>query len=457
MTIHSRILKREALQRRGMLRLGIGGIGAYFLPRLSRAEQAQRSAAPAQRAILLFLQGGISQYESWDPKPEAPSAFRGEFDPIDTTVPGMQLSEHLPLLARQAHRFNLVRSVYHPTPDHIDATHMLLTGYSLPGASIESKNRNGNPAMGSVVARFRQGTAPGLPPYVCIPHRDQFGHRLHYGSAAYLGAAYDPFDSGLLPDNSTEPFEIPANLSRHAQLDGSRIDQRLELLGQLDRLPVSAEPHGAAGREDPFLQSACDLLAHGAAERAFDLNQEPAALRRRYGDHGMGQEAILARRLAEAGVPFTMANFSLNQIKGQNWDTHVDNCGQLKRDLLPPMDRAVSVLLEDLEERGMLDSTLVCAVSEFGRTPRINADGGRDHWPNVFSLLIAGGGLRRGEIVGSSTRAGDEPLNRPVHLFDVLATIYRQMGVPTGATFRDLLGRSLPVLPVGSLIPELLG
>ena len=170
----------------------------------------------------------------------------------------------------------------------------------------------------------------------------------------------------------------------------------------------------------------------------------------------MGQEALLARRLAEAGVPFTLVNFSLNQIKGQDWDTHVDNCGLLKRDLLPPMDRAVSVLLEDLDERGMLETTLVCVVSEFGRTPQINANGGRDHWPNVFSLMIAGGGLTRGQVLGSSTRAGDEPLDRPIHIFDVLATIYHQLGVPTGEVFRDLLNRPIPVLAAGTPIPELI-
>jgi arylsulfatase A-like enzyme len=171
----------------------------------------------------------------------------------------------------------------------------------------------------------------------------------------------------------------------------------------------------------------------------------------------MGQEALLARRLAEAGVPFTLVNFSLNQIKGQDWDTHVDNFGLLKRELLPPMDRAVSVLLCDLDERGLLDSTLVCVVSEFGRTPRITADSGRDHWPNVFSLLIAGGGLARGQVIGASTRAGDEPFDRPVHLYDVLATIYRQLGVPRGEVFRDLLGRPLPVLSGGKVIEELIG
>ncbi|MDB5339810.1 MAG: hypothetical protein JWN70_5429 [Planctomycetaceae bacterium] len=452
----SPVSELASLNRRQLLKCGAGAVGAYFLPRTSQAEQARRDAAPAKRAIFIFLQGGISQYESWDPKPEAPSAYRGEFQPIDTNVAGTRLSEHLPLLAQQAHRFNLIRSVYQPTADHINATHMLLTGYSLPGASIEGKNRNANPTLGAVVAKFREGTSLGLPGYVCVPHRDQFGHRLHYGSAAYLGSAYDPFDSGMLPELATGAFEIPANLSLHKELSTGRIDQRLDLLGRLDRMGISAKAGRAAGKEDPFLHNAYEMLSHGSAERAFDLNQEPVELRKRYGDHGMGQEAILARRLAEAGVPFTMVNFSLNQVKGQDWDTHVDNCGLLKRELLPPMDRAVSALLEDLDERGLLDTTLVCVVSEFGRTPRITPDGGRDHWPNVYSLMIAGGGLKRGQVLGASTRAGDEPLDRPVHIYDVLATIYHQMGVPAGEVLRDLQGRPLPVLASGTPIPELL-
>lgn len=442
--------------RRRLLGGGAGMVGAYFLPRLTAGGQVRRDRAPARRAILIFLQGGISQYESWDPKPDAPSAYRGEFDFIDTTVPGVQLSEHLPLLAQQAHRFNLVRSVYHPTPDHIDATHMLLTGYSLPGASIESKNRNANPAMGAVVAKFRDGTRPGLPRYVCVPHRDQFGHRLHYASAAYLGTAYDPFDSGLLPGDAGAAFELPPNLSRHADLSIARMDHRLKLQKRFDRLEVAPDNTDSGRADQSFFHDACQMLSHGLSERAFDLNQEPLELRRRYGDHGMGQEALLARRLAEAGVPFTLVNFSLNQIKGQDWDTHVDNFGLLKRDLLPPMDRAVSVLLDDLDARGLLETTLVCVVSEFGRTPRITPDGGRDHWPNVFSLLLAGGGLKRGQVVGTSTRAGDEPLDRPVHIYDVLATIYHQLGVPAGEEFRDLLGRPLPVLAQGTPIAELI-
>jgi Protein of unknown function (DUF1501) len=436
--------------RRQLLKYGTGAVGAYFLPRRSRGEQSLRGQAKARQAIFIFLQGGISQYESWDPKPDAPSAFRGEFQPIETNVPGTWITEHLPLLAQQAHRFNLVRSVHHPTPDHIDATHRLLTGYSLPGASIESKNRNANPALGAVVAWSRGKDVRGVPPYVCVPHRDQFGHRLHYGSAAYLGPAYDPFDSGLLPDSSGDRFEVPANLSPQRGLDAGRISDRLDLVSRLGRRSILSE------LEDPFLQSAYEMLSRGVAERAFDVNQEPIEIRKRYGDHGMGQEALLARRLAEAGVPFTLVNFSLNQIKGQDWDTHVDNFGLLKRDLLPHMDRAVSTLLEDLDERGMLESTLVCVVSEFGRTPQINRDSGRDHWPNVFSLLIAGGGLTRGVVVGSSTRAGDEPRHRPVHIYDVLATIYRQLGVSTGEVFRDALGRPLPILAEGTPVSELI-
>ncbi|MDA1018514.1 MAG: DUF1501 domain-containing protein, partial [Planctomycetota bacterium] len=228
-----------------------------------------------------------------------------------------------------------------------------------------------------------------------------------------------------------------------------------ERLGLLQTME-SRSPEHEVDKLGTFHRQAYDMLAGDAAGRAFDLNKEPHSQRLRYGDHLWGQQTILARRLAEAGVPFTLLNYTLNQVKGQDWDTHVDNFGLMKGTLLPPMDLAVSTLLDDLRDRGLLDTTLVAIFGEFGRTPRINANAGRDHWDKAFSVMLAGGGLKSGVVVGSTTRAGDVPLDRPIHFNDVLATIYRQLGVSSTDVFSDALGRPAPVLAKGSPIDELL-
>jgi uncharacterized protein (DUF1501 family) len=240
-------------------------------------------------------------------------------------------------------------------------------------------------------------------------------------------------------------------LSLNRDLTSEQLGDRLSLRQVFD---VSADATGAGlGRH---FRQAQDILVRGEAARAFDLSRETRQLRERYGNHLWGQQTILARRLAEAGVPFTLVNFTLDQVKGQDWDTHLDNFNELKNRLLPPMDLAVSTLLDDLESRGLLDTTLVAMFGEFGRTPVINRDAGRDHWHNVFSVMLAGGGLRSGVVVGSSTRGGDLPLDRPIHFNDVVATIYHQMGVPMNEMLRDPLNRPIPVLDGGGPIAELM-
>jgi hypothetical protein len=231
------------------------------------------------------------------------------------------------------------------------------------------------------------------------------------------------------------------------------LEQRLNLLDAIEgRAPWTRE----LASLDRYHRQAYDLLAADAAADAFDLCREPQWLRARYGDHLWGQQVILARRLAESGVPFTLVNLTLNQAHGQDWDTHVNNFGLMRDVLLPPMDRAVSALVDDLDDRGLLDSTLVAMFGEFGRTPQINAQAGRDHWNNVCSVVLAGGGLKRGALIGSSTRAGDLPLDRPIHFNDVLATVYHQLGVATDEVFHDGLNRPVPLLPMGQPIRELL-
>ena len=443
-----------SLTRRQWLGAGGGMAAASLLPGLLQARDSATGASPAQAAIVVYLQGGLSHYESFDPKPRAPSALRGEFQPIATSLPGTQFSEHLPRLASRVDRINVLRSVYVDSPSHPVAIHMTLTGWDMPGADVAGKNRNTtHPSIGSWVARLRGENRPGLPPYVAIPHDAQLGIRVRYATAGLLGGAYEPVFSGLPPESAAGQYDPPRDLRLNADLNATRLDQRLTLLQALERRPAWSQQVASL---DLYHRRAFEMLSADAAGMAFDLGREPLSVRERYGDHLWGQQILLARRLASSGVPFTLVNLTLNQAHGQDWDTHVDNFGLMRNVLLPPMDRAVSTLIDDLDERGLLDTTLVAMFGEFGRTPQINAQGGRDHWEKVCSVMLAGGGLKRGVVLGSSTQAGDLPLDRPIHFNDVLATIYHQLGVRTDEVFYDKFNRPLPVLNTGRPIPELL-
>jgi hypothetical protein len=446
------------INRRGLLTSSGLAVGAFALPAAWSGPSSARgdqtgvnNSAPAKRAIVILLQGGCSHHDTWDLKPDAPSEIRGEFKPIATSVPGYQCSEHLPLLAQRVHNFNVLRSVYHATPSHEAAIHWVLTGYNYPGANTSTRNRNDKPSMGSIVARVRGAGTPGLPGYVCVPDKGQLGDRVRYASAHFLGMAYDPFESGMPPSDSKSPFQMPPNLSLSKAVDLTRFDHRLKLLGELDLFSKQLDSSGVMNGLNQSNRRAFEMVSNDATRNAFDLSQEPAALRERYGNTRVGQEAILARRLAEFGVPFTLVNFSINQ----DWDTHNNNFKTLKETRLPNLDRAVSTLLDDLQERGMLDSTLVAVITEFGRTPKINQTAGRDHWSDVFSIVLAGGGLKSGQIIGTSNSRGEVPHDRPVHYNDVLATMYRQLGVPTDRVhYHD--GRPVPVLYSGQPIHELI-
>lgn len=442
-----------ALTRRQWLAAGGGTAAAAILPRLLHAREATaetKNTAPAKAAIVIYLQGGLSHYESFDPKPLAPTAYRGEFNPIATSVPGTHFAEHIPLLAARAHQFNVLRSVFVDSPSHPVAIHQTLTGWDLPGADVAGKNRNTtHPSIGAWVSRLRSGNRRDLPPYVAIPHDAQLGTRVRYATSGLLGAKHEAVWSGLPPDNSIDKYDPPRDLRMQTTLNANRIDDRLSLLGSLERQAAWAR---RLPDNNAYHRQAFDMLHGDAAGLAFDLARESTKLRDAYGGHLWGQQTILARRLVESGVPFTLVNYTLTQHHGQDWDTHVDNFGAMKNTLLPPMDRAVSTLLDDLDSRGLLNTTLVAVFGEFGRTPQINAQAGRDHWHNVCSVMLAGGGLKCGATLGSSTKAGDLPLDRPIPFNDVLATIYHQLGIDTAAIFSDQLGRPTPVLATGNVI-----
>lgn len=446
-------LNKQHSRRRFLAGSGLA-VGAFALPTYgfgTASASEESKSKPARTAIVILLQGGCSHLDTWDLKPDAPAEFRGEFQSIATSVPGTRICEHLPLLAQRAHRYNVLRSVYHATPSHEAAIHWVLTGYDYPGANTTTQNRNTKPSMGSIVAKTLRGTKPGLPSYVCVPDKGQLGDRVRYASADFLGMAYDPFESGLPPTDATSPFRMPPNLSLSSDTDLRRLDHRLSLLGRLDQLPRALDLAGAMDGMDLFQRKAMEMLAHTNTRDAFDLAQEPVALRERYGNTRVGQETILARRLAGAGVPFTLVNFSINQ----EWDTHTNGFESLKKTRLPEFDQAVSALLDDLQERGQLESTLVAVITEFGRTPKINPSAGRDHWSDVFSIVLAGGGLKSGLCLGSSNSRGEIPQDRPIHINDVLATIYHQLGVPGNLTYSDGSGRPVPVLYRGEPISEL--
>jgi hypothetical protein len=343
----------------------------------------------------------------------------------------------------------VIRSAHVDSPSHDSSIHQTLTGWANPGANLTTNNRNNiHPGIGSIVSRSCGGRVPGLPGYVAVPHSGQLGIRAHYASAALLGPAYEPVDSGLPPETAAEPFTGPPGMSLHPDLTREQLGDRLAL-----RQSFQSTADDDLGR---YFRQAQEILVRGEAGGAFDLSREPRQLRERYGNHLWGQQTILARRLAEAGVPFTLVNYTLNQARGQDWDTHVDNFNELKDRLLPPMDIAVSALLDDLESRGLLETTLVAVFGEFGRTPIINRNAGRDHWHNVFSVMLAGGGLRSGIVLGSSTRGGEVPLDRPTHFSDIVATMYQQLGVSASEMLRDPLNRPIPVLDRGRPINELL-
>lgn len=442
----------QFLDRRLFLRQSGIAVGAFAVPALTAARVQAGTTAPAKQVIVIFLQGGMSHLDSWDLKPNAPAEYRGEFRPIATTVPGFAISEHMPRLAQRAHQYNVLRSVYHGTPSHEAAIHWTLTGYDYPGANTTTKNRNVKPAMGSILSKTLGPGRRGLPAYVCVPDRGQLGDRVRYAAATYLGMAHDPFEAGMPPASATAPFPVPPNLSLAQGIDLRRLEDRLGLLHNLDQLPRALDASGSMAGLDEFNRQAVELLAHDVTRKAFDMAQEPVELRQRYGNSSFAQRLVLARRLAEAGVPFTLVNFSNNQ----EWDTHANGFKSLRETRLPELDQAVAALLDDMADRGLLDTTLVALFGEFGRTPKINATAGRDHWSNVFSVMLTGGGLRRGQVVGTSTAHGEDPHNRPVHFNEVLATIYRQLGVPTDQAFHDHFGRPVPILDSGHPLAELL-
>jgi uncharacterized protein (DUF1501 family) len=436
------------IDRRAFVRVGMLGASGLALSDLVRAEAG--GGRRERSVIFLWMRGGPSQHETWDPKPEAPAEYRGAFGAISTSVPGIQLCDLLPMSARVMHRWSIVRSLTHEDAGHSSGDQLCFTGYP----AGREPDVNDAPSCGSIAARQLQARNPRLPAYVMIP-------RLVPGAdAGYLGAAYRPFET--LADPAREgPFAVP-NLRPIEGLTVQRVGSRRELLGSLDGLRRAADAAGSIDAADRFHQRAWELITGPEAAEAFDLDAEPRRVRERYGfmeefraptpDRcgvpAWSQRLLLARRLVEAGVRLVTVDLRW-------WDTHVEGFDTMRRGFLPRWDRAFSALIEDLHERGLMESTMVLAWGEFGRTPKVNGTSGRDHWPHVFSAAMAGGGIQGGRVVGSSDDKGAYPKDNPKTPQDVLATLYRHLGVDVHAEYPDHAGRPRPVLPSGRPIDEL--
>lgn len=432
--------------RRDLIRLGslsAFGLGLSDLLR-ARSAQAEVAKATAQSCILIWLDGGPSHLETFDPKPDAPDEVRGPFEAIPTSIPGVHLSECLELTSTIMDKLAILRSVTSPLGEHHFGTHYLMTGYK-PSPALEY------PTYGATVAHLR-GQSGDLPPHIAVPGLNE---RNIVGNG-FLPPATAPFAIGGNPD---KPDFRVQDLGFYSGLNLKRLDRRRQMVDAFDAFSHSTDASSGLVT-DPNLERAFNLIASPQAKRAFDLSEESDKTRRRYGrggGNGIGQSCLLARRLVERGVPFVTVN-------SKGWDTH-QNILQLKERYpgdsnahLPSLDRALSGLIKDLSERGMLDETLVIVMGEFGRTPKINSAGGRDHWPNVFSVLMAGGGVNGGQIIGSSDALGEFPREAPTTPADLAATVYSLLGIDPGGEIRTGDGRPVRIAPDGAkVISELLG
>ncbi|MBI5757488.1 MAG: DUF1501 domain-containing protein [Planctomycetales bacterium] len=428
--------------RRNFLQIGapLLGLGIADLLRLeSQAADAGHLTSTSKKSLIIFwTDGGVSQQDSYDVKPDAPDEYRGMYQPIGTTVPGVVLSERLPLQAKVMDRLSVVRSVHHENGIHAPSAHWMQTGYFGPTLA---RNAAQKPALGSVIARSLGSRQPPMPAYVTIPKSESFG----YQGAVYLGKAFNPFEVGA--DPNAKDFKVP-NLSLPGGLTARSVESRRALLKTFDTLRRDIDDSGVMEGLDTFKSQALEMVAGDRMRAAFDLSAEDPQLRDQYGRHRYGLSALLARRLVEAGARCVNINTG-------NWDHHNDIAKGLDEHL-PPLDRAIATLVEDLSMRGLLNDVIIYCAGEFGRTPRMNGHAGRDHWSDCFSVLLAGGGIQGGRVVGASEKWGGGVRDRLVTPLDLLATIYHTLGIPLDAHFEDSSGRPTSIVGGGRPIQELL-
>jgi hypothetical protein len=431
------------MSRRAALQVGYSGALGVGLPAVMRrgapGGEGDRSGAagPARpkSVILVFLTGAASHHDTFDMKPEAPAEVRGEFQPIATSLPGVQICEHLPLLAARAHRYALVRTFSHGDNNHLMSTHHVLTGNLQPGGFFDKvASRDDWPCYSSASAYLRP-RQDGLPTGVNLPTFLKEGPLTWPGQhAGFLGSKYDPCQ--ITGDPQSADFRVDS-LTLAPGIDVTRLGNRRELLDELNRQQQRIGEAAESRRLTNDQQLAFSTLTSGRLPQAFELHRESDAVRDRYGRHTTGQSLLLARRLVEVGIPVVQANIG----RVQNWDNHSNIFPTLKDRLLPPLDQGVSALLDDLETMGLLSETLVMMLGEFGRTPKINPQRGRDHWGPCFFGVFAGGGVRGGQVIGRSDEIGAYPVTAHYSPEDIGATVYSALGIPADAEVRDRLNR----------------
>lgn len=436
--------------RRTLLQVGGAGMLGLTLPHVLRAAETRNNPkARAKSIIFLHQYGGPSHHDTFDMKPDAPSAIRGEYKPIKTKAPGIQVCEHLPRMAEVADKITLIRSLYHTMKNHNSAGYYSLTGYAPP--TDDQRLRDSLdlfPAYGSIVDRLFPAKA-GMPTFVSYPHILRDGSITPGQHASFLGKAYDPFFISQDPNSSD--FRLP-ELSLPGNLSFDRLNNRKEVLQLIDQQTELLEFSATARGIDAFYAKAMSMLTSPQIKKAFDLSAEPAQVRDRYGRTTYGQGCLLARRLVEAGARFVSVYFAASIGGRKNsggWDTHGFDGNPmypiLKDYLLPITNRTLPTLLTDLDERGLLDSTLVVWIGEFGRSPRINNIAGRDHWPQCYTGLLAGGGVKRGFVYGSSDKNGGYPASDAARPDDLAATMFYLLGIDPHTEIRDALNRPLPI------------
>ncbi len=440
--------RRELVQIGGLSCLGL------TLARLLDAVEGHTAPSPTARSterikscILLFYYGGPSHLDTWDMKPTAPAEVRGEFRPIATRVPGVHIGEHLPRCARVMDKLAVIRSLHHPMRNHNSAAVEALCGRTPLNGDLEllSDNLNSFPCYGAILSSRRPG-AHGIPTHVALPHVMYNVVQLPGQTAGFLGSAYNAFQVNADPSEpqfSVDGLELPGDLPPIRLAERRCLLTRIESHACVSRSEsfIRARNASGTGPHAALRERAFDLLGSERLRRAFDLSRESSRRRQRYGRNKLGQSLLLARRLVEAGVRFINVNDKISNGQVTNWDSHENNFSRLKDDLLPPADQAFSALIEDLDARSLLDSTLVLALGEFGRTPRINRNAGRDHWPDCFSVVLAGGGVKGGYVHGASDRIGAYPAADPVTSGDLAATLLLRFGLDLTAEIRDLTGR----------------
>ncbi len=462
------------LDRRTWLKVGGLSLGALCAGVSPSLAQTLATGADADFSVILFwANGGPSHLDTFDLKPDAPAEIRGEFRPIRTNVPGIDICEHLPRLARMADKFTLLRSLHHERAEHSGGTHRFLTGHSSLQANLPNSE---NPEIGSIVARHleqaRPLSAPGVPLFV--------GDTQFYGAGpAYLGRAHAPFmvnpnnPISASGNNIYDPIPIfPTDDSRAGAVQLAsdstlRLQDRVNLLDHIDGLRRQAERSGSIDTWDRHHRRAVEILSSSRTRDAFDLSKESSLVRQRYGDTLWGKSLLTCRRLVEAGSRFVQcqATYRLPQAVGRtsNWDDHSVNAHifDAYRLKLPVLDHALSALIGDLYSRGLDRRVLVIFCGEFGRTPRLNNPDptgrpGRDHWPRSMSVFLSGGGLRMGQVIGATNERGEHPVHRPLDSNSLLATIYRRFGIDMSRHLHDQTGRPIPILPRGEVIRELI-